>query len=342
MSVASPRGPASAHRRPPAYRAAIVRDPALTRGLITAGHRQRLAQLVALRDETPPGMPPNDVEILITGWGCPRLDETWLSALPSLRLVAHAAGSIKRVVTPACYERGIQVSSAAWANAQAVAEYCVAAILWAHKRVLWIERGFRARRRPEDWAAAFPFIGNRGRRVGLVGASHVGRRVAELLAPFEFELSVADPFLRPDEAEAMGLRYQSLAGLMADSDLVSVHAPDLPSTDHLIDRRLLSRMRDGATLINTARGRLVDLDALLEALRAGRLYAVIDTTEPFVLPADSPLYDLPNVYYTPHIAGSLGDECVRLMDAAIDEVERFCRGEPLAHEVRPSMWSRLA
>ncbi|MEV4085185.1 NAD(P)-dependent oxidoreductase [Nonomuraea fuscirosea] len=115
--------------------------------------------------------------------------------------------------------------------------------------------------------------------------------------------------------------------------MISVHAPALPETEHLVDAARLARMRDGATLINTARGALVDTGALTAELTSGRLYAVIDVTEPDPLPPDSPLYDLPNVLLTPHIAGSLGGELARIADLAVDELVRYAKGLPFEHGV---------
>jgi phosphoglycerate dehydrogenase-like enzyme len=116
--------------------------------------------------------------------------------------------------------------------------------------------------------------------------------------------------------------------------VVSLHAPSLPETRRLLDRRRLALLRDGAVLVNTARGALVDGEALATELVSGRIDAVIDTTDPELLPADSPLYELPNVFLTPHIAGAMGRETRRLAQLALDELERLARGEPLAHEVR--------
>ena len=121
-----------------------------------------------------------------------------------------------------------------------------------------------------------------------------------------------------------------------------VHAPELPSTRHLVNAERLARMRDGAWLVNTARGSLVDTDALTPECVSGRLCAFLDTPEPEPLPADSPLYDLPNVVLTPHIAGSLGNEIARMGDLAIAEVRRFLAGEPLHHEVRAEDLERIA
>src|SRR5205823_13361354 len=135
-----------------------------------------------------------------------------------------------------------------------------------------------------------------------------GRRVIALLRPFDFDVVVSDPSLDQAQARELGVQLAELDDLLRASHIVSLHAPSLPSTHQLIDRRRLGLMRDGATLINTARGALVDQAALSDELVAGRINAVLDVTEPWVLPADSPLCSLPNVVLTPHIAGALGVE----------------------------------
>ncbi|MEX0174488.1 hydroxyacid dehydrogenase [Streptomyces sp. LMG1-1-1.1] len=274
-----------------------------------------------------------DVEILITSWGCPVLDEEILARAPALKAIVHAAGSVKHHVTQACWDRGLLVSSAAAANAVPVAEYTVAAILFANKRVLDIGGLYRDHRATLDWSQQFPGFGNYRRTVGLVGASLVGRKVLELLRPYDLDLLLADPHVDAAQAAELGARHVDLDELMARSDVVSLHAPALPETEHMVDARRLSLMRDGATLINTARGSLVDTDALTAEAVTGRIRAVIDVTEPEVLPATSPLYSLPNVLLTPHIAGSLGGELHRITSSALDEVERYCAGEPFAHAV---------
>jgi phosphoglycerate dehydrogenase-like enzyme len=166
--------------------------------------------------------------------------------------------------------------------------------------------------------------------------------VLELLSPFDFEVRVSDPFLESDEALRLGAKPCELEALLRDSDVVSLHAPALPETRHMLDRRRLSLMKDGATLINTARGALVDHAALEAELLSGRISAVLDTTDPEVLPPDSPLYELPNVFLTPHIAGAMGSETERLADLAIDEVERFAKGEPLVHAIRRAHLEHIA
>lgn len=273
-------------------------------------------------------------EVLVTHWGCPVLDAGVLARAPELRAVVHVAGTVKGFVTRECWERGIVVSSAAWANALPVAEYTVAAIIFANKRILRMREDYRERRgQSPDLLERYPDAGNYRRRIGIVGASSVGRRVLELLRPFDFEPLVYDPFLSPEHAARLGARLVGLDELCALADVVSVHAPQVPETRHMLDRRRLALIRDGATVINTARGSLVDGYALAAELESGRLYAVIDVTEPEVLPADSVLYDLPNVLLTPHVAGSVGNELARLVDAAADELARYASGLGFAHPV---------
>ncbi|MFZ3555103.1 hydroxyacid dehydrogenase [Streptomyces sp. BH055] len=281
-------------------------------------------------------------EVLFTHWGCTPLTTPLLRRMPRLRAVVHAAGSVKHHVTDAVWRRGIAVSSAAAANARPVAEYTVAAILFANKRVLDSARTYQEHRGRFALLPYFAGAGNHGRTVGVVGASRTGRLVLELLRPFDLEVLVHDPFLDAAGAAALGAEQTNLDDLVRRSHVVTIHAPQLPETRHLFDARRLSLLRDGGTLINTARGSLVDTAALTAELLTGRISAVLDVTEPEVPAADSPLYGLPNVLMTPHMAGSLGNELGRMADAATAELERYARGEPFAHAVAPDELARSA
>jgi phosphoglycerate dehydrogenase-like enzyme len=329
---------------------ALAMVPYFTADMFTTAHWERLRALCDIVDPEPltafgdarAARVLARTEVLLTSWGCPPIEADVLAQAPALRALAHAAGSVKGHVTEACWERGLLVSSAAAANALPVAEYTLAAILFANKRVFRLRRRYRELRTLRWWAAEAPGLGNYRKVVGIVGASHVGRRVLELLRPFDFAVLVADPYLSAADAAALGARLVELDALLAAADVVSLHAPALPETHHLLDGRRLRLLRDGAVLINTARGWLVDADALAAELVAGRIDAVLDTTEPEVLPADSPLYELPNVVLTPHIAGAMGTETVRLATLAIDEIERYAHGQPFRYSVRREDLARVA
>ncbi|WP_053850197.1 hydroxyacid dehydrogenase [Streptomyces sp. NRRL B-24085] len=280
-------------------------------------------------------------EILVTGWGCPRLDAAALDAAPKLRAVLHAAGSVKGFATPEVWQRGIVVSSAAEANAVPVAEYTLAVILLAGKDVFVRRERMRAERSAPAWGVV-PGIGSHGRRVGVIGASRIGRKVIELLRPFDLAVTLTDPYLDDAGAAELGVPLAGLDDLLRTSEIVTVHAPETPETRHLIGRRELALMPDGAVLVNTARGSLVDTDALVDELRAGRLSAVLDVTDPEPLPADSPLHDLPNAFVTPHLAGSQGNELARLGLAVAEEAERVVSGAGLAWPVDYARLERTA
>ncbi|MEV5843239.1 hydroxyacid dehydrogenase [Streptomyces sp. NPDC051985] len=271
-------------------------------------------------------------EVLITGWGCPHLGAPVLAGAPRLRTVLHAAGSVRHMVGEPFWERDITLSSAVQANALPVAEYTLAAILLSGKDAFGLRERFRSEQvypAPTDFAA----VGNVGRRVGLIGASRVGRRVLELLRPFDLTVSLYDPYVDPAEAARLGAVPLPLDELLRTSDIVSVHAPDIPQTQGMLGRERLALIPDGGVLINTSRGALIDHTALTEELVGGRISAVLDVTDPEPLPVGSPLYGLPNVFLTPHIAGSLGNELARLGDTVVQELERLASGLPLAHPV---------
>ncbi len=328
----------------------LAMAPVLTPELFSPALRARLAEfgsvldpepLTRFDDERAARLLPQ-ADVLLTGWGCPRIDAAVLDRAPRLRAILHAAGTVKGHIDEAAWERGIRVCSAAAANAVPVAEYTVATILLAGKRAFRLQRRYRELRGFRLWSHEVPAIGNLGRIVGIVGASRIGRLVLERLQPFDLRLLVTDPTVDAAGAHALGAEWVPLDELLQRADIVSLHAPLLPTTRGMIDRRRLGLLRDGAVLINTARGGLVDGDALTEVLVSGRIDAVIDTTEPEILPADSPLYELPNVFLTPHIAGAMGVETQRLAALAIEELERFAHDAPLQHEVHREDLARIA
>jgi len=273
-----------------------------------------------------------EAEILITGWGAPYVGREVLALAPKLKLIVHAAGTVKGIIDPGIFEAGIAVSHAAEANAVPVAEFTLAAIIFAGKHVFRFRDFYVAdRHRDRTYPMQREAIGNYRRTVGIIGASRIGRRVIDLLRPLAYRVLLSDPTVDADQARGMGVQKVELDELMRGSDIVSVHAPSLPSTLHMIDAAKLALMKDGATLINTARGALIDEDALLATLKTGRIDAIIDVTDPEIPGPESAFYDLPNVFLTPHIAGAVGLERSRLGEMAADEAERFIRGEPLLY-----------
>ena len=280
-----------------------------------------------------------EVDVLVTSWGCPRIGPEVLDAAPKLRAILHAAGSVKAIVDPVAFDRGIQVSSAATANALPVAEFTVAAIVLAGKRAFRLAAQYRLERRKAD---PHGMPGSYGSTVGLLGASRIAKMVAERLRGFDLQVLISDPYLTTAEAAALGAELVDNDTLFRRSDILSVHAPLIPETVGLVDARLLGLLKDGAVLINTARGKIIDADALLRECVSGRIDAVLDVTDPEPLPPDSPLLDLPNVFVTPHVAGAVGNEIARLGELAVGELERLAAGKPLQHAISQTELGRLA
>lgn len=281
-----------------------------------------------------------EADLLITGWGCPLIGPDTLAAAPRLGAVIHAAGSVKHHVHPSVWQRGISVSSAADANAGPVIEFTLATIVLAVRRTL----GTAARYARDAVPGFAERQGGDGRTIGVIGASRIGRGVIARLttASAGYRVLLADPYVPAETAAELGVQLVELDELCRSSDVVTVHAPDLPETHHLLDHRRLALLRDGAALINTARGRLIDTDALVRECSAGRLDAYLDVSEPEPLPYGHPLFDLPNVLVTPHIAGCQGSEIRRLGAYAVDEVGRWTRGERLLGEVSAADLARIA
>ncbi|MER5495915.1 hydroxyacid dehydrogenase [Streptomyces sp. NPDC002561] len=281
-----------------------------------------------------------EVDVLFTGWGAPVLDAAFLSHAPRLKAVLVAAGSVRHLTTPEFWARGIPIVSAAAANAIPVAEFSLAQILLGLKQVHRIGREVSSSR-------SFPHNpkvpGGYRSRVGLLGLGHIGRLVASHLARFDVEVLATDPVAPADAARRAGVRLVGIEELFATCQVVSLHAPLLPETRGTIGARLLSSMEHGATLINTARGALVDEPAAAEVLRARPdLTAVLDVTHPEPPSPDSPLFTLPNVILTPHLGGAVGAERNRLGLLVLDELGRFVREEPLQHAIDPARAASLA
>jgi len=268
-------------------------------------------------------------DVLITGWGASPLTDSQLDAAPGLRYVLHAGGQAAGLLPVSARKRGIQVSNAGWLNAIPVAEFTYSMIVLANKQTFRSRRLYGERRDHIDREVEFPSAGNRDKVIGIVGASRIGRIVMERLGDLDVTVQLYDPFVTPAEVARLGARLVSLDEVMATSDVVTLHPPLNAATTGMITARHLGLMRDGATLINTSRGPVVDQDALIRELRRGRIEAILDVTDPDVLPPDSELHTLPNVFLTPHISGSMGTEIRRLGEHVASELNRIVLGHAL-------------
>jgi len=325
--------------------ALLVMDPETFRAHYDRERLDRLRRLVALAEpawtdalDSPAAQARlADTDVLLTSWGAPALTAERLRGAGRLRAVFHSAGSVRSLVSDEVWRRGIQVFNAADANAIPVAEYTLAAVIFAGKKAPFIAAdGIQAYR---GWGHhnGYGDLSNYRRTIGVVGFSRIGRRVVGLLGTLDSaEVLVADPYADPAEVARAGATLVSLAEMLPRCEVLTLHAPALPTTHNMIGAGELARLPDHATVINTARGTLVDAAALAAECRSGRLFAILDVTEPEPLPLDHPLRDVAGVMITPHLAGSLGTEILRLTDLTLDELTRWLAAEPLRTEVTPA------
>ncbi len=259
--------------------------------------------------------------------------ERVLRSNPHLRLVAVGRGGPVNVDLRAATRAGVAVTYAPGRNAAAAAEYAVGMMLAAMRRIPASDAELKEGRWRGD-LYAYPQAGIEldGSTVGLVGYGAIGRIVARVLRAFGAEVLVCDPNTDPHTAAGDGVELVGLDDLLVRSSVVSLHARLTPETKHLIDADKIARMREGAVLVNTARGGLLDYAPLPAALRSGRLGALaLDVYDVEPPPRDWPLHDVPNVVATPHLAGATRQTAHRAATIVAAEVGRLARGEALAH-----------
>jgi glyoxylate reductase len=271
---------------------------------------------VTLLETWPPEAPLPGVDVLVEA--VVPVGPIELELFPDLRLVANYGVGYDRVDVPACHERGIAVTNTPGVLDAAVADLTVALILACRRHLVASDRFVRERGWQRGWAR--PELLGRdlaGSTLGLVGLGRIGSEVARRAEVFGMRVV----FHRRSE----GL---PLDELLRTADVVSLHVPLTPETSGLISRERLALLQDGATLINTARGAVVDEEALVEELASGRISAGLDV---FVDEPQVPerLFDLPNVVLTPHIASATVETRGAMTRVLVDNVLAFLGGAPL-------------
>ena len=282
-----------------------------------------------------------NVEVLFTTWGMDYDLAAMVSQLPNLKACFHAAGTVQSFARPLLNREIVLVSGWA-ANAIPVAQFTLGQIL------LSLKGYFRNVRETRLEVNRGRIIGTQsagifGGVVALLGCGMVGKAVAESLRSLEIETLVFDPFLSVEEAKRLRVIPLSLEAAFKSADVVSNHLADLPGTRGLLGRNLFASMRQNATFINTGRGAtVVEADLIDSLLYRPDLTALLDVTSPEPPEEDSPLYSLPNVQLSSHIAGSVGKELVRMADICLEEFESWSQGRPLKFQVTLRMLENMA
>jgi phosphoglycerate dehydrogenase-like enzyme len=281
-----------------------------------------------------------DADALVTTWDSPRFDDDLASLAPRLRLLAHCGGEVKGKFARPLFSRFV-VTNAPGPMAPYVAELAVTVLLMAARRIDEHRASLRLRSNRAYERAHLHGCGQEtliGRTVGLIGFGRIGRATAERLQPFGARLLVHDPYAPVNAITRLGGRPATLEAMLPQAEFLVLAAGLTDETRGMIGARQLARLPDGATLVNVARGGLVDLAALTREVRRGRLRCALDVTDPLEpLPLGHPLRRLPGAVLTPHVgAGALAVRRA-MADIVLDTLERFFRGKRVTNRVTPAM-----
>lgn len=270
-----------------------------------------------------------------------------LDRAPQLRVIVVSGSGYDNVDIDAATDLGIAVVNAAGASYEPVAEHVIGLMLSLAKWIAASDRQAHQDRRSASNRAMLlsgaPAPSTLwGKTIGIVGFGFIGRCLAQKCRDaFGMTVLAHDPYFDANEAERLGVRLTHLEQVLAESDYVSLNAPLTAETEHLMDSSRLALMKPTAILINTARGGLVDLDALVDSLRAASIAgAGLDVTEPEPLPDGHPLFDFENVVLTPHIAGISTEYLARNSASTARDALRVLAGERPQQLVNPSVWPR--
>jgi phosphoglycerate dehydrogenase-like enzyme len=283
-----------------------------------------------------------DVEVIFSGWGCPVINDQFLEAAPMLKAIFYAGGSIRRLADRGqLFDRGIVLTTSARANAIPVAEFCLSQILFSLKLGWHFALEIRERKAWPAYHDRYPGPGCYGATVGLISLGAVSRKLIELLRPFDINILLACDYIDDAEAVRLGARLAGIDEIFERSNVVSLHTA--AHEKGVVRGEHFLMMKPRATFINTARGICVREGEMIAALeRRPDVIALLDVTHPEPPIPGSELLRLPNVITFPHIAGAMGNECLRLARYAIEDYRRFCRGEKLKYQVTREEWQYLA
>jgi len=264
------------------------------------------------------------------------IDAAVMDRVPGLKVIARTGIGYDNIDVEAATERGIVVCTTPDAPTRSTAEHTVALMLAVAKRIPQAQAALRTGGR--DFFAAHRGVELAGRTLGLVGAGRIGRTVAGVASGLGMEVLAYDPIADPGALRAAGIASaHTLGELIEDADVVSLHAPLTGDTRRMIGGPVIERMKPEAILVNTARGGLIDHDALVGALEDGAFSGVgLDTTDPEPLPPDHPLLHIDRVIVTPHVAAATGAGKTRLYEDAVTEVLAVLLGRSPAHPVEPN------
>ena len=301
-----------------------------------------IATVVGTADDIPndPLAALGDAEAIIAG-GRLDYDAGLMDRAPQLRVISRTGIGVDKVAVAEATARGIAVCNAPTGPTISTAEQAIALMFAVAKQLKWCDRAIHAGGRL-DFFTDYDGLELGGACLGLIGLGRIGSRVAKLAQGIGMNVVGFDPFISSERACELGIEFvASLDDVLHIADVVSLHVPLMPATHHLINAGRLAQMKRGSLLINTARGGLIDEDALLKALDSGHIYgAGLDVVQAKPVPPNHPLMVREDVIITPHIATATRTGKDRLWRAAIAQALQVLQGQRPPHLVNPEVWPR--
>jgi len=329
---------------------AVLSGEELFDSFFDEARRKRLSRLARWTLHTHPRLNPAALASLegsdgfITTWDSPFLTVKAMEQLPAVRVIAHCGGEVKKRFESSLF-RKLTIVNTPRPMAIPTAELGAAFLLYAardidHYRAALRTGSNRVYKEAHITGGTGGFLF--GREVGMIGFGRIGQAIVQLLRGFDIRWRVYDPYASKMPSREPHVQFDSLSGLLKRSSMLVVAAAATAKTLHLLNRDRLAMLQDGAVVINIARGSLIDLGALTDEVRKGRLRCALDVSDPEEpLPLNHPLRKLPGAIVTPHIGGGGRRTRLEMAEVAIDELERFFRGEPVQNRVTTQMLSRM-
>ena len=276
----------------------------------------------------------SEIEVIFTTWGMPQMSAEQVAQMPKLKLLMHAAGSTKNFAQP-FLEADVRVVSAAESNSVPVAEFCLAQIILASKGYFQNIKETKEIRNNDHFGGAYKGRGAYGEKIGFISVGKITKNTMDLLRPFNFKNIAVSRSLSEADCEAYNVTKVDMDEAFEQAYIISNHLPDRDDNKGVINYDLLSKMRHGATFINTGRGAQVNEEDLIRVMKERPdLCALLDVSHPEPALPNSELYDLPNVHLSSHLAGSINDEYVRMADFVISQVKNWQAGDSIQGEVK--------
>ena len=280
-----------------------------------------------------------DVDCVVVSHGSPMISAEVMDGAPNLKIIGELEGDrfAYRIDVEAAWERGIRTVDTTHGSSYPVAEWALALILISLRNAGASFRSILAGNAPQSTHNDFGYLHGElsGKRVGLIGCGHIGRRLVKYLRPFKVDIRVYDPYLASEMPDAIGVVKTSLENVLSKSNVIVCLAPLTPATAGMIGRRELDMIPSNSVFVNVSRGAIVDSDALIARLKRGDIVAGLDVFDPEPIPPDSEIIGLPNTFLSPHIAGVTLASHQRFFTLMVDELERFFRGEEPLFELTP-------